>query len=326
MSNIKFSTVIGIFGNTIDRFCTSGYKQDYSLEELFERASAVKDIKGLELVATWNINENNIDKVKALKDKYGFEISTVVVDLFTQSRFANGTLTSSDKKVREESIIEIKKYMDIAPKLGCDLIDIWLAHDGFDYSFQTDFIESWNLIFDGMRECADYRKDVRLGIEYKIKEPRTHCHVATIGKVLKIIDKVDRNNVGVIVDIGHAFFAYENAAESICLCKLFGDKLFHIHLNDNYKMWDDDMMVGAVHIQEYLELLYWLKKTDYKGWYSLDVFPYREDGIGAAVESIEWLKYMLKAVDTVSEKEISEVLKSKDAVKSSALIRKMLAR
>ena len=32
-----------------------------------------------------------------------------------------------------------------------------------------------------------------------------------------------------------------------------GDKLFHVHMNDNYRLWDDDMMVRFVHFIEYLE-------------------------------------------------------------------------
>ena len=88
-------------------------------------------------------------------------------------------------------------------------------------------------------------------------------------------------------------------AETIALCKLFDGKLFHLHLNDNCRVWDDDMMVGSVHLQEYLELLYWVKKVGYTGWYSLDVFPYREDGIKSADESIEWLKTMIKAVGRI---------------------------
>ena len=39
------------------------------------------------------------------------------------------------------------------------------------------------------------------------------------------------------------------------------------------------MMVGTVNLVEYLELAYWLKRVNYKGWLTLDIFPYREDGV-----------------------------------------------
>jgi len=84
------------------------------------------------------------------------------------------------------------------------------------------------------------------------------------------------------------------------------------------------MMVGSVHLQKYLELIYWLKKTNYKGWYSLDIFPYREDEVEAASESIKWLKSIIEEVNSVDDSEIEKIISESDAVKSLSLIRKML--
>jgi len=321
---IKFSTVVGNFGNQPDRFVSSGYKDNKSLEEMFADASKISDLSGLELVGTWNLNEGNVDLVKNLKNKYNFEIPIVVVDTFSQKRWGKGSFTSIDPKIRKLAISEVKKYMDISVELDCHMIDIWPGQDGYDYSFQVDFIRDLKYLIDGIAECADHRNDVRIGIEYKPKEPRTHCYLSSIAKTLYIIDKIGKDNIGVVLDVGHALYAYENMAESVALCNLFGSKLFHLHLNDNYRLWDDDMMVGSVHLQEYLELIYWLKRTVYSGWYSLDIFPYREDGIGSAQESINWVKEMIKAVNSVDNKEIEKIINGGDAVKSLALLRKMI--
>ena len=321
---IKFSTVVGNFGNQPDRFVTSGYKDNKSLEEMFADASKISELSGLELVGTWNLNEGNVDLVKNLKNKYNFEIPIVVVDIFSQKRWGKGSFASIDPKIRKLAISEVKKYMDISVQLDCHMIDIWPGQDGYDYSFQVDFIKDLNYLIDGIAECADYRNDVKIGIEYKPKEPRTHCYLSSIAKTLYMIDKMGKDNIGVVLDVGHALYAYENMAESVALCNLFGSKLFHLHLNDNYRLWDDDMMVGSVHLQEYLELIYWLKRTDYSGWYSLDIFPYREDGIGSAQESINWVKEMIKAVNSVDNKEIEKIINEGDAVKSLALLRKMI--
>jgi xylose isomerase len=179
-------------------------------------------------------------------------------------------------------------------------------------------------MIDSMAECADHNRDVRLALEYKIREPRNRLYIATVGKALAFIEKLGRENVGVTVDVGHGFFAYENVAETIALCKFYGDRLFHMHFNDNYAFADDDLIVGATHMQDYLEILYWLKKTGYNGWYSLDQFPYRDDGIGSCRESIAMLKAMIEAVESVDEKDIESVITEGDATRSIALIRKIL--
>lgn len=321
---IKFSTVLGNFGNQPDRFVSSGYKDNKTLEEMFADAARISDLSGLELVGTWHLNEQNKDQVKELKNKYNFEIPIVVVDTFAQKRWGRGSFSSTDKELRKQAVEEVKKYMDIAVELDCHMIDIWPGQDGYDYSFQADYIKDLKYLIDGIAECARHRSDVKIGLEYKPKEPRTHCYVSSVSKTLYLIDKIGKDNVGVVLDVGHALYAYENMAESVALCNMYGKKLFHLHLNDNYRLWDDDMMVGSVHLQEYLELIYWLKRTGYDSWYSLDIFPYREDGIGSAKESINWLKEMIKAVDSVPDEEVEKTISEGDAVKSLALLRKMI--
>jgi sugar phosphate isomerase/epimerase len=327
MSRIdKFSTVLNTFSALGDRFCLSGYKEKRSIEEMFLDASKVEGLSGLELVGTWHIDQNNISFIKSLKNKYGFKIPSIVIDIFTKPEYGNGSFSSNNKKVREKAIQEVNKFMDIAPELDCDLITIWLAQDGYDYIFQANYIKAWNSIKECLRECADHRSDIKLALEYKIKEPRTHCYVGTIGKSLNLLKEIDRNNLGLTIDVGHASFAYENPAESIALSKLFGNKLFHIHLNDNYGHWDDDMLVASVNVSNYIEIIYWLKRIEYDGWYSFDIYPYRENGIGSIQECIKWTNNVFNILEEFDESEIEEIINKGDALESAALMRKMIFR
>ena len=82
------------------------------------------------------------------------------------------------------------------------------------------------------------------------------------------------------------------------------------------------MMVGSVNLVDYLELVYWLKRMDYKGWLTLDIFPYREDGVRAAVECREWMEGLFRAVDRVGMDAFAEVIRQGDACGSSQLVRK----
>lgn len=105
---------------------------------------------------------------------------------------------------------------------------------------------------------------------------------------------------------------------------MYGNKLFHVHINDNYRYWDDDMIVGSVRTLEYLEFLYWLRKTEYAGWITIDQFPYREDGREACSESAEWLDFFESILDNFDTKRIDEVIRKKDGVAASRLAREML--
>jgi xylose isomerase len=211
--------------------------------------------------------------------------------------------------------------MDWAAGLGCMYVDLWFGQDGYDYCFQADYVAAFERLREGIIACKDHNPDVKLLIEYKIKEPRTHCFAGSAAKVLLLLDGLD--NVGVVLDVGHALAAGENMAEVAATLSIY-DKLDYVHFNDNYRGWDDDMMVGSVHLVETLEFIYWLKRVDYQGWLTLDIFPYREDGVKAAIESRDWLEAMFRAVDRISMDEFDAVIQGGDACEASALVRRAL--
>ena len=107
------------------------------------------------------------------------------------------------------------------------------------------------------------------------------------------------------------------------MAKRAGNRLFHMHFNDNYTSWDDDMMVGSVHSIEYIEMLYWLDRCGYKGWLSMDQYPYREDAAGAIGESIEWLVRFDGILDA-NRQRIDELVAAGDPVETSRFLRKAL--
>ena len=324
MKEYKFGACLPTFASCADRYCLSGYGGGAdTVEGMLDLAVTVPDLKGIELVGNWHINDDNIQKIKKEVKARGLEICMLAPDLWTQAKWKMGSFTAVDENIRRSAVDEVKKVMDWAVEVGCAYVDVWPGQDGYDYYFQADYQEAWQWLVEGIRECADYRKDIKVLIEYKMKEPRTHIFVSTVGKVMLLINEVARENVGCLLDLGHASSAGENAAESVALLSRPGyRKLSYMHFNDNWHAWDDDMMVGSVHLYELLETLYWLKKTDYSGWFTLDIFPYREDGVRAASESIQWLKALLARIDEVGMETISRVVSESDAIESSRFLRR----
>ena len=86
------------------------------------------------------------------------------------------------------------------------------------------------------------------------------------------------------------------------------EKLFHLHVNDNYADWDDDMIVGSVHLVEYVELFFVLRKINYEGWLSVDIFPFRENAFRATEECVEYMKVMDRMVDTLGYNELNNFI------------------
>jgi len=249
------------------------------------------------------------------------QICMLVPDLWTQAKWANGSLAAPDAETRKAAVDEVCKVIDWAGSLRCAYVDVWPGQDGFDYPFQASFTDAWKWLRDGIAECAAHNKDVKLLVEYKLKEPRTHCFVNSAPKVILLLEGLD--NVGCLLDVGHSLAAGENMAEAAALLSDHG-MLDYVHLNDNYRSWDDDMLVSSVHVVEYLELVYWLRRLNYRGWLTLDVFPYREEKLCAARECFAWLDFLFEAVDKAGVEQIGEVISQGDGCGSTRLVREML--
>ena len=314
-----FGACLPTFGSCADRYCLGGYGGGgKTMPEMLDLAAKVKGLDGLELVGNWHVNDENIRDVAGMFSDKGIKICMLVPDLWTQAKWGRGSIAAPDKKTRLAGIAEIKKVMDWAAHLKCKYIDVWPGQDGFDYCFQANYTEAWKWMKDALAECAQHNNKVRMLVEYKPKEPRTHCFVDSAAKVLLLLEGL--KEVGVLIDWGHALQGGENIAQSAALVSAYG-KLDYFHLNDNYRSWDDDMMACSVHLVEYLELVYWLKRLKYKGWLTLDIFPYREDGVRAATQSKEWLEAMFRAVDRVGMDAFKDVIVSADACSASELVR-----
>ena len=73
-----------------------------------------------------------------------------------------------------------------------------------------------------------------------------------------------------------------------------------------------------------LELLYWLDRMSYTGWYALDIFPYRENGVRAAQESIRWVQGLHEVLARIGRERFAAVIASGDSMDASALLREAL--
>lgn len=320
----KYSVILSNVGSSSDRFVTGGYGRPYSLQELFERVSQIPQVSGVELVGTWHVTDKNVKELKAHLEQYELELASIIPDHFGQMKWKYGSFSAKDRATREMAVAHTKEMIDAAVELGGDLISLWPGQDGYDYLFQADYIQERDWFAEGLKEVCEYRSDIQIALEYKPKEPRTHSYLSTAATSLLIAGEVGTDNIGVTIDFGHALNAYETPAEAVALLKKYGNKLFHVHMNDNYRYWDDDMIVGSVHTIETLEFFYWLKKTKYDGWLSIDQYPYREDGLEAVREGVNAMESFVNLIDSIPEQEIEALIQSGNSPEIMAYFRKLL--
>jgi xylose isomerase len=304
----KYSIITGFMGKVKDRFID--YQPAREMEEMVAMAAKVKGCSGLEVVYP----QNFVDPVKTKKllDDYNLGVSTVNLNIKGDEIWRFGTFSSPDPKVRKEAVRYLKTAMDSAAELGCNMVTTALLNDGADYPFELDYVRAFNDTLDGIREAAEYRSDVKISLEYKASEPRVHCLLNNAGKMAYFCELVGKENVGVTLDVGHALQALEIPADSAAFLGSTG-KLFYVHINDNFRNWDWDMVPGTVNIWDYLEFILYLKKVNYNGWITADVFPQRHDPVRIMEKTFEWMDRMFDMVDSMDEKVLFEMMNNKDA-------------
>ena len=297
--NRNYSVITGFMGKIKDRFID--YQPAREMEEMVEMASRIKGCKGLEVVYPQNFTDPG--KTKILLDRYGLKVSTVNLNVKGEEVWRFGSFSSSDPKARKSAVDALKASMDAAAEFGCNMVTTAMLGDGSDYPFELDYIRAFEQAVESITEAAEYRSDVKISLEYKMSEPRVHCLFNNAGKMATLCEAVKKENVGVTLDVGHAFQCGEVPADSVAFLHSTG-RLFYIHINDNYRNWDWDLLPGTVNLWDYVEFLIYLNRIKYDGWITADVFPGRHDPIETMTKTFEWMDFLGKLADKFDHKDL----------------------
>jgi xylose isomerase len=317
----KYAVITGFMGKIQDRFATYGTNRNF--EEMVQTASTIKGCSGLEVVYPQQV----LDPVKAkeILDNSGMGVAALNVNVKSESKWLYGSISSPDEKVRREAVAYMKTGLDYAAVLGCNKVTISFLNDGSDYPFELDFERAFNDAVVCVREAANYRRDVKLSLEYKPSEPRIHGLLNNAGKMAFFCEKVGLDNVGVTLDTGHALQALEVLSDSAAFLATT-KRLFHVHVNDNYRNWDWDMVPGTVNFWEFVEFCVYLNKFKYTEWITADVFPQRHDAVRIMEKTFEWMDYMFTIADAItSEGKLFDMMnKGVDAFETMDYVRRFL--
>jgi xylose isomerase len=320
-SPLSFGVGLWAFGQLIDRYATDAYGPPVSTLEAIRRAGEVDDLSCVDINYPFDAGVT-LEQVKAALSAAGLRAIAVTPHIYTRT-FRRGAFTNPDPAVRRAAIELCKSASQIAHGLGATYVKLWPGQDGYDYPMQADYVELWDLTVQGMREVASSDPTMQYAIEYKFKEPRVHITLSTAARTLLAIDEMGVANIGIVMDMGHSLLAKETPAEEVQMTARRG-RLVSVEINDNWREWDDDLSVGAVHIVESLEYLLALRTIGWQGPILLDQFPFREDAIEAVRHSIAMIRLLDSRLDRIDAAELRAVRFNQDAIAAQRLISRAL--
>lgn len=242
---------------------------------------------------------------------------------YRDKKFLNGEFSNPDANVWQTSLQMAEDACDYCRALGGHVLTVWLAYDGFDYSFQMAYAQAWDQLISMFQKICDYAPDLQISIEYKPYEERSYALVDSFGCVLALIDEINRDNIGATLDFCHMLMKHDNPALA---ADILGkkSKLFGIHLNDGYGRKDDGLMIATSNLLKTVEFLYYVKKHDYPNAIFFDTFPIREDAEQETAQNVAVITKLDRVIDELGIEWFDQQVSKRSGLSASTVLLKVL--
>ena len=178
--------------------------------------------------------DTSIERVEELAAK----ITDLGLDVPCLATYTGFYIGKTDEEC-EAQLDELERFCKFADVLGCDLVRHSPGGPPARDATKDDYAEAatW------MRRAADLASDhdMRLGVEI-----HGHTITETADTTLKLLEMVDRANVGAIHDAGNMYLVGADYGRQTV--ERLSDRLFHVHVKDERRVTDESM-AGAFNFE-----------------------------------------------------------------------------
>lgn len=275
-------------------YSTNAFK-NYSLEYSI---SLIKDIgfDGIEIMADLPhlyppyYDEEKIIKLKNLLDNIKLPVSNL--NTFTLCAIGDMHHPSWIEKEKNKRNVRIQHTINcikLASKLNCPNISI---QPGGKVEYFSSY-ESMKLFISSLEKVIPIAKELNIKI---LVEPEPGLLIENSKQFDRFISEINNYSfnssdyiIGLNCDIGHFYCAGEDPSRII---KKFKDIIGHIHIEDIKNRIHDHKILGHGDI-DFIPIFDTLKEIDYKGFISVELYPYQDNPVDAGKESLEYIKNLL---------------------------------
>src|SRR5690606_31267700 len=195
----------------------------------------------------WDIPED-IEHLKQVATEHQLQFDAMNSNTFQDQpdqdlSYKFGSLSHTDKKVRQQAVDHNKLVIDYGKKLGSKSLTVWLA-DGSNRPGQSHLSKALGRTAESLMEIYEYMPtDWSLFIEYKPFEPYFYSTVIPDWGTSFLLASETGDRAYTLVDLGHHL--PNTNIEQIVGNLISRGKLGGFHFNDS-KYADDDITVGSI--------------------------------------------------------------------------------
>jgi len=151
--------------------------------------------------------------------------------------YSDLNLASMNQPIWEETVRQMKACLT----LGADFATLAVVHPGHLSPLGAQLPDAaWEQNVLGIQQICDHAADLSMtiGVENMVNMPALLGRVPS--EIIGIMDNVDRENLGFVLDVGHA---HTNGNLDQFLAQL-RPRIIHAHIHDNHGERDEHLPVG----------------------------------------------------------------------------------
>lgn len=263
-------------------YAISKYGYPPSIEDTLKVIDEIADL-GFTYMEMEGVREENMKAVwdarKRIKDKAkerGLKLMNFCPIL--------PSLVSMDKREREKGFELYKIGLDLAEYFETELVQIdsftpplkfkgeapykEAINFGLDLKIEIDpefsWDDQWKVLVDSFTRAAEMAKE--RGKKLCV-EPRVGEMIANTDSALRLLDHVDSDNLGIVLDTGHLHAQKEILPLSV---EKLGKKIYYLHVSDNDGKINKHLGLGKGNI-DWEGVFLALKKHGFDGYVGLDI-------------------------------------------------------
>ena len=240
---------LGVGGTRFAKFPLPG--EPVTLHEKLEDAALVNQLGRMTPTVSTHFPWDKVDDPAALRQEaaelgLGFDAvnSNTFQDQPGQGRsYKFGSLTHTDKPVRDQAVAHNIECIDLGVALGSKAITVWIG-DGANFPGQQNQTAAFDRYLDSMSQIyAALPGDWRIYLEHKLYEPAFYSTVISDWGASLLAAQHLGEKARCLVDLGH--HAPNTNIEQIVARLARAGKLGGFHFNDS-KYGDDDLDTGSI--------------------------------------------------------------------------------
>ena len=246
-----------------------GFSCIYMTYKSFEWAYSLDDMgfNGWEVVC-----EGSQSLTKDIVDRIQDVLRSTGLDFTAHLPFSDLNLASVNQPIWDESI----KQMSNAIHLLGEITDLVVVHPGHLSPLGAELPDkAWKQNILGMQRLCDIAREYGITVSIENMPDIYHLLGRFPEEIEGMVQNVDRSNVGITLDVGHA-----NLTKTLDSFLELDFK--HVHLHDNFGKKDDHISLGSGNVN-WNKVLKRLKS--YEGLIVIEARTIRE-----GEESLNWLR------------------------------------